>query len=169
MLTETQIRAAKPRERGYKLADERGLALLITPEGGKLWRLRFALNGAERMISLGRWPDVPLKAARGRRDDARKLISNCIDPVQKKRAERAAGPETLEAVAREWLGQQKHLAASTLAHESARLESYIFPQVGSVPIAELTAPQLLAALRRIEAKGVGETAHRTPGRLPRPN
>lgn len=161
MLTDTRIRATKPLERPYKLPDERGLVLLVTPPGGRLWRLRFVLNGSERMMGLGAWPDVSLKDARERRDAARKLIAAGIDPVQKRRAETNAAAETFEAVAREWLaGQHKVLAASTYAHQIARLETYVFPRVGSVPVGELTAPQLLAALRRIEAKGVGETAHR---------
>src|SRR5580700_7047363 len=79
-LSEAKIRSAKPRDRAYKLFDERGLFLLVTPTGGRLWRLRYRIGNLEKLISLGAYPDVPLKRAREKRDEARRLIADKIGP-----------------------------------------------------------------------------------------
>jgi integrase len=160
-LSETKVRGAKPRERPYKLFDERGLYLLVTPTGGRLWRLRYRLGGREKLISLGAYPDVPLKRAREKRDEARRLIADDIDPSAERKAKRTALLESFEGVAKEWLElQSKSLAPETISILGARLKSALYPYLGSRPVAAITAQELLAALRRIEARGRHETAHR---------
>src|SRR4051812_30451760 len=95
-LTDTAIKNAKPRETPYKIADGGGLTLLVNPNGSKWWRLRYRLHGREKMISVGVYPDVTLKRARERRDEARGLISDKVDPSAKRKAERAGRNDTFE-------------------------------------------------------------------------
>ena len=161
ILSDTRIRAAKPMERPYKLFDERGLYLLVTPTGNRLWRLRYRMGALEKLLALGAYPDVPLKRAREKRDEARKLIADGIDPNARRKAERSAQAETFEAVANEWLELHKSsLAPETISMLGTRLRSFLYPYIGSRPVAVITAQELLAALRRIEARGRHETAHR---------
>ncbi len=110
-LSEAKIRASRPKERAYKVFDERGLFMLVTPTGGRLWRFRYRMGGVEKLLTLGAYPDVPLKRAREKREDARKLVADGIDPSAKRQAERATQVETFEAIAKEWLElQRKSLA-----------------------------------------------------------
>lgn len=161
LLNEAKIRSARPKERAYKLFDERGLFMLVTSSGGRLWRFRYRLNGVEKLLTLGAYPDVTLKRAREKRDDARRLVADEVDPSAKRQAEKAVQADTFEAIAREWLELQgKSLAAETMGILGTRLKSFLYPYVGSRPIASITAQELLAALRRIEARGTHETAHR---------
>src|SRR5688572_22852715 len=102
-LTEATLRAAKPKEKPYKLFDEKGLFLLVKPSGSRLWRYKYSYGGREKLLSFGVYPDVPLKRAREKRDEARKLVADRIDPSVKRQAERSARANTFEAVAREWL------------------------------------------------------------------
>src|SRR3984885_8993136 len=160
-LSEARVRSAKPRERAYKLFDERGLFLLVTPTGGRLWRLRYRIGNLEKLISLGSYPDVPLKRAREKRDEARRLIADEIDPSAERKARRAAMLVTFQGVAQEWLDLQgKSLGPETVSILGARLNSGLDPFLGSRPMASITAQELLSALRRIEARGGHETAHR---------
>jgi integrase len=161
MLSDTKVRAAKPGEKAYKLYDGRGLFLFVTPTGGRLWRLKYRMRGREKLISLGAYPDVGLKRAREKRDEARELIADGIDPSAVRQERRSALLETFEAVAQEWLElQTKSLAPETISILGARLKSALYPYLGSKPVAEITAQELLGALRRIEARGRHETAHR---------
>ena len=160
-LSETKIRAAKLKERPYKLFDKRGLFLLVTPTGGRLWRLRYRIGALEKLISLGAYPDVTLKRAREKRDDARRLIADDIDPSAQRKAQRAALLDTFEGVAKEWLAlQSKSLAPETISILGARLNSALYPYLGNRPVASISAQELLIAIRRIEARGRHETAHR---------
>jgi integrase len=160
-LSETRIRAAKSKERPYKLFDERGLFILVTPTGGRLWRLRYRIGALEKLISLGAYPDVTLKRAREKRDEARRLIADDIDPSAQRKAQRAALLDTFEGVAQEWLAlHSKSLSPETLSILGARLNSALYPYLGSRPVAAITAQELLVVLRRIEARGRHETAHR---------
>ncbi|MDE2136238.1 MAG: tyrosine-type recombinase/integrase [Gammaproteobacteria bacterium] len=160
-LTETRIRAAKPLEKPYKLFDERGLFMLVTPPGGRLWRLKYRMHGREKLISLGAYPDVTLKRARERRDEARKLVADGIDPSARRKAQRGARAETFEAVATEWLELQRNaLSAETISILGTRLKSFLYPYLGNRPVGVISAQELLGALRRIEARGRHETAHR---------
>ena len=163
MLTLTKIKAAVPRERPYKLADGRGLTLLVTPAGGRLWRLRYRIDGVEKMLALGVWPDVPLSVARERREEARRLIAAGIDPSAVRQAARAAesGSDGYEALAREWHAKRAGGWAPAHAVRMLRsLERHVFPYLGSRPPASIEPPDVLAVVRRLEGRGTGETAHR---------
>jgi integrase len=164
-LTDTGVRNAKPKAKPYKLADERGMFLLVSPGGAKWWRLKYRFNGKEKLLSLGVYPDVGLKDAREKRDAARKLIAARIDPSANRKIQNSARIEraenSFEAIAREWYA--KHSPKWAESHASkvlTRLEKDVFPWIGGQPIAEIAAPELLATLRRIESRGAIETAHR---------
>ncbi|MDI1300614.1 MAG: integrase arm-type DNA-binding domain-containing protein [bacterium] len=162
-LTDTSVRTAKPKEKPYKLADERGMFLLVTPAGGKLWRLKYRMDGKERLLAIGSYPEIPLAQAREKREEARRLVANGIDPSQRKQAEKEArkqqGANTFEALAAEWLG--KATRAPTYGPKlTRRLEMYVFPFIGQHPIAEVTKTDMVALLDRIEATGKAETARR---------
>lgn len=164
-LTDTAIRNAKPDSKPVRLFDERGLYLEIAPSGGKWWRLKYRFGGKEKRLSLGVYPDVSLKDARQRRDEARKLLADDVDPGENRKAKKLARSDlaanSFEVVAREWFA--KYEPNWTAGHSSkilARLERDIFPWIGSRPIVELKAPELLACLRRVEDRGALETAHR---------
>src|SRR5580658_11087360 len=101
MLTETQIKSAKPREKPYKLSDERGLFMLVNPDGSRWWRFKYRFQGREKLLSLGVYPDVPLKSAREKREKFRSLVADGVDPSAKRKAEKAALADTFEAVTRE--------------------------------------------------------------------
>lgn len=162
MLTMTEIRSARPREKAYKLFDGGGLYIEVTPTGGKLWRLKFRHDGRENRLALGAHPDTTLKLARERRDDARRLLAAGVDPSHRRQAEKTATANTFEAVAREWLAlQQKKLAPSTFGKAVWTLETLVFPYIGSRPIAKLSPSDVLKVLKRIEGRGIHETAHRT--------
>jgi integrase len=167
-LTDTTIRNAKPSDKTRKLFDGGGLYLEVAPSGGKWWRLKYRFDGKEKRLSLGVYPDVTLKDARDRRDEARKLLANEIDPSENRKAKKAAKVESasnsFEVVAREWFA--KHSPNWSANHGDRiirRLERDIFPWVGGKPVADITAPQLLEAVRRIEKRGALETAHRALG------
>ncbi|MBW0449272.1 tyrosine-type recombinase/integrase [Paraburkholderia phenoliruptrix] len=164
-LTDTAIRNANPAEKPVRLFDGGGLYIEIAPSGGKWWRLKYRLDGKEKRISLGTYPDVGLKAARERRDEARKLLAEKVDPSLARKAEAATrvdrAANSFEVVAREWhLKFSPQNSESHSARNLRRLEVHVFPYVGDRPIAELEPPDILAALRRIEQKGNLETAHR---------
>jgi integrase len=163
-LTDAAVRNAKATDKTIRLKDERGLYLEISPKGGKWWRLRYWLAGKENRLSLGVYPDVPLKDARERRDEARKLIANGVDPSkarQEEKAEAAAEALTFEHVAREWYERFKpKWSPSHSLDVIQRLEKNVFPSLGPRPIRDITAPELLAAVRLIEGRGAVESARR---------
>jgi integrase len=160
-LTDTAIRKAKPAEKALKLFDERGLFLLITPPGGKLWRFKYRFGGKEKLLALGAYPDVSLADARDRREAARKLVAAGTDPSVQRRSERHQAQSTFETVAREWFAKfSPQWVASHNRTVLARMEDNLFPFLGSRAIAEITSPEVLATLRRIEARGANETARR---------
>lgn len=163
-LTEARIRAAKPKEKPYKLSDGRGLHLMVTPPGGRLWRMRYRHAGHESMIGLGAYPDVTLKSARERCDEARKLLASGGDPAAVRRAARLGRANTFEGIAREWLAKQR-FAPTTLEKAEWTFRDLLFPFLGSRPITELTASEILQVVRRLEARGKHETAHRTKQRV----
>jgi integrase len=167
-LTDTGIRNAKLGLKPVKLFDGRGLFLLVTPAGGKWWRFRFRFNGKEKLLSLGVYPDVVLKEARNRRDEARKLLAEGTDPGEDRKTRKAVkqgrAANSFEVIAREWFGKFSSQWAVHHAERVIRLfERDIFPWIGGKPIAEMTAPELLAMVRRIEGRGALETAHRALG------
>jgi hypothetical protein len=131
MLTEAAIRNAKPREKPYKLFGERGLFMLVVPTGGRLWRFRYRHSGKEKLLSLGAYPDVPLRRAREKRDEARRLVADSIDPSAKRQADKAALGNTFEVVAREWLDLVKDsIKESTFERERSQRERFVFPELG---------------------------------------
>ncbi|MDP2225634.1 integrase arm-type DNA-binding domain-containing protein [Nitrosomonas sp.] len=167
-LTDTSIRNAKPGAKPIKLFDERGLFLLVTPTGGKWWRFRFMFDGKEKLLSLGVYPDVSLKDARERRDEARKLVANGVNPSENRKIQKSARTDlvanSFEVIAREWFAKFASTWASNHGDRIIRrFERDIFPWIGGRPIAEITAPELLAVVRRIENRGALETAHRALG------
>ena len=164
-LTDTALRKAKPTEKTQKLFDGGGLFLEITPAGGKRWRQKYRFGGKEKLLAHGVYPDVSLAEARERRDQARKLLANGVDPGEHKKAQKVAGEErtanSFEAVAREWFAKfSKGWAKSHADKILSRLENDLFPWLGARPIADVRAPDLLRCLRRIESRGALETAHR---------
>jgi integrase len=162
MLTSTKIRAAKPHEKPYKLSDSGGLYLLVNPNNSLWWRLKYRFEGREKSLSLGVYPHVSLQQARSQRDEAKKSVANGVDPSAKRQAEKSATANTFEAVAREWLAlQEKKLAPATFAKAIWTFETLAFPYIGSRPIAKLGAMDVLKVLKRIEGRGIHETAHRT--------
>jgi integrase len=164
-LTNTAVMNVKPESKARKLADEKGLFLLVHPNGSKYWRLKYRFGGREKLLALGVYPDVSLANARDRRDEARKLLANGVDPGEVKKATKAAGIEkaanSFEVVTREWYTKNKPAWNSGHGERIIRrLERDIFPWIGNKPIADLTAPDLLSTVRRIESRGALETAHR---------
>jgi integrase len=164
-LTDTQINKAKPQDKDVKMFDGGGLYLLITPTGGKLWNLKYRFAGKEKKLSLGAYPAIALTDARKRREEAKKLLANGIDPGEVKKAQKAAivaeTENSFEAVAREW--HTKYKVTWSAVHASTiidRLEKEIFPWLGTRPIEEIKAPELLTCLRRMESRGALDTAHR---------
>jgi integrase len=164
-LTNVEIRNAKPGEKPIKLFDGGGLFLLISPAGGKWWRLKYRFGGKEKLLSLGTYPEVSLSEAREKRDQARKLLAADVDPGENRKAQKAAKTDSdansFEVIGREWFGKfSPSWAASHADKIIRRLERDVFPWIGKQPIADITAPVLLATMRRIENRGALETAHR---------
>lgn len=165
-LTDTACKNAKPKEDGKpaKLSDEKGLFLLVNATG-KYWRLAYRFNQKQKTLALGVYPDVTLKQAREKRDEARRLLAEGIDPGEHRKIVKATrvlqAENTFEAVAREWFAKYKPTWSDGHAERIIRrLERDIFPWLGSRPIAEIEAPELLANLQRVERRGAIETAHR---------
>jgi integrase len=165
-LTDIAIRNAKPRERAYKLADGGGLYLLVTPAGGRLWRMKYRADGVERKLSFGKYPDVTLADARRARDEARAMARAGRDPAATKRRERVARKlavgTTFGAVALEYIAkaEKEGRAPATIA----KLEwthAWLEPAIGRHPVDQIEPHELLAVLKRQEGKGRLETARRT--------
>ena len=168
-LTVTEVRNVKPTNKAQRLFDGGGLYVEVTPSGGRYWRWKYRFSGKEKLLALGVFPAVSLADARQARDEARKLLSTGVDPgaarQAKKRLETLASENTFQAIGDEWVGlQQRKLSPATFAKAKWTLETLVYPWLGAVPIAEITPPDLLAVLRRIEARGAHETAHRTKAR-----
>jgi integrase len=164
-LTDVKVRNAKAEAKQVKLSDAGGMYLLVTPQGGKCWRLKYRFGGKEKVLALGTYPEVSLLEAREKREAARKQLAKGIDPGEARKAEKRAGQDkaanSFEAVAREWHSRQKSVWSEGHAERTLqRLEGDIFPCIGVRPISEITPPELLAVFRRIESRGAHETAHR---------
>ena len=165
-LTDVAIRRAQPSTKSRKMFDGRGLYLEIAPRGGKWWRIKYRFEGKDRRISLGVYPDVSLKEARRRCEDARRLLTKQIDPSEHRRALKAARTKqacnSFEALAREWFAKYSpnwaHIHSSRVIN---RLERDVFPWIGGKPVAAVSPSQLLVVVRRVEQRGALETAHRT--------
>src|SRR5690348_15141883 len=150
-LTPSAVHNAKPLASAYKLTDAQGLYLLVQPNRARWWRFDYRRpgTGKRNTLSLGTFPDVSLKQARERRDAARKLIADGIDPGEKRKAERVADAETFEAVAREWLAKFSGQWVPEHGERIVRrLENDVFPWIGSKPIGAVNAPDILAIMQR---------------------
>lgn len=164
-LKDVTVRNTKPRGKKYKLFDGDGLYLEVLPTGAKYWRMKYFFAGKEKRLALGVYPHVSLADARERRAQARKQIANGVDPgeakKEAKRSEALKAQNTFEAVAREWLQQNKHRwAPITSEVKLGRMEQHLFPKLGSRPIANIEAPEVLSVVRIVEDKGTLDTARR---------
>jgi len=164
-LSDLAVRSAKPGQKVARLFDGGGLYLEITPPGGKLWRLKYRFGGKEKVLALGKYPEVSLRDARERRDAARKLLANEVDPGVHRKAVKAdkarMAANSFEAVALEWHTMKSKKWAKVTADKAlVHLGTYVFPEIGHLPIASIKASVLLDMLRKVEAKGVAYTATR---------
>ena len=160
-LTARQVETARPREKEYKLADERGLFLLVKPNGGRYWRMKYRVSGKEKKLSIGVYPDISLAEARLKRDDARKVLAEGGDPSEKKQLEKLTKKLTVEntfkALALEWHHHKLTSWSESYAESVLEaLEKDIFPHVGKRPIAEILPLEMLEVLRMIEKRGALE-------------
>ena len=164
-LSTAKIQNATAQKKTVRLFDGRGLYLEIAPTGSRWWRFKYRFAAKEKRISLGVYPDVGLKTARDRRDEMRKLVADGIDPSAARKQQKLmsldATANTFEAIGREWF--EKHSVnweASYSVKLLARLEANVFPWLGNRPIRDIKPPELLSVMRRVESRGVLETAHR---------
>ncbi len=167
-LTNTEIRNAKPREKPYKLGDTLGLFLLVQPTGGKLWRFKYRLHGREKKLALGTYPEVSLSEAREARDIARKSVSAGGDPCREKQQakllQRREADNTFSVVAQEFFDKRKRDGNAAWAPATTAKNEYLLallePHLGNLPIKSILPAEVLAAVRKIEAKGNLESARR---------
>lgn len=164
-MSPSAVKNARPRATAWKLADGKGLFLLVLPDGAKQWRFKYCRpdTGKENLLALGNYPDVSLSKARERRAEVRALLADGIDPSEQRKAERQARKEaagsTFAAVASDWLAVQD-CAGVTLRKSRWILESFLLPEIGHLPLSDISPRVLLDALRKIEATGKQETAKR---------
>ncbi|PKN70130.1 MAG: integrase [Deltaproteobacteria bacterium HGW-Deltaproteobacteria-12] len=163
-LTDIKVQKAKPQDKPVSLFDGCGLYLLVTPSGGKLWRFKYRFGKKEKKLTFGAYPAVSLLDARKKRDDARALVANGIDPGTERKAQKQSSieeTETFEIVAREWHSKFKSKWKESHAERvMGRLEREVFPFLGTTPISRIKAKDILAVLRRVESRGTNELAHR---------
>ena len=164
-LSDITVRNAKPTDKAQKLSDGGGLYLMVHPNSSKYWRLKYRFLGKEKVLAIGIYPQVSLSDARVRRDDAKKLLANNQDPSEVKQTLKAESKleaaNTFEAVAREWLGRKAHKQVDKTRNRNLRiLELNIFKHIGSTPINKVTSKALLAALHKMEQRGITDSAHR---------
>lgn len=166
-LSDIQVKNAKPQEKDYKLMDGFGLFLLVTPTNGKLWRFDYRYGDKRKVLAFGAYPAITLAEARQRREDAKKLLANGVDPGEMKKALKSTDKDiaanTFEVIARQWhlkfssAGKWSPIHAADILH---RLEKDIFPPLGSRPISEIKPMDLLKVLERVASRGALDTAHR---------
>lgn len=168
-LTDVAIRNAKPEAKAYKLADGAGMFLLVTPAGGKLWRLKYRIDGREKLLALGAYPEIGLSDARKRREEARALIAHGKDPSREKQRDKARSriqaTDTFTAISNEYCAKRRRDGekgwSPATATRSEYLLSLLTSSIGRMPIADIEPADVLAAVRKIEAKGNLESARRT--------
>ncbi len=168
-LTATEVKSAKPKEKAYKLFDGQGLFLFVDKTGGKLWRLKYKspVTDKEKTYSMGRYPDISLLQAREKRQELRSMITQGIDPMLEKQEEKVKlvakevkKSDTFKKVAEEFFKHKTDLSEGHLKRQKARLSNDIYPFIGDTPITEITRLNIIEAVKRIEARGTIETAHR---------
>lgn len=168
-LSDTAIRALKPRDKSYKVADEKGLYLLVTPAGGRLWKFKFRLpGGVEKKLSLGSYPEITLKEARDRRDEARRGLAQGLDPAREKQRDKARRQNdtgnTFAAIGREFIAKRKadgHQPYSEATAVKAEwFLSLLEADLGNLPVVDIQPADVLVPIRKIERKGNRESARR---------
>jgi len=176
MLNDARIKAAKPKDKPYKLGDSGQLYLLVNPTGARLWRMNYSFRASlalplkQKTLALGAYPAVTLAEARRRRDEAKELIGKGIDPAVKRKVDVLATAEahsnTFEIVARAWWEKQRRRWSKVHAGDVIKsLEENVFPHIGALPISTIKAPKLLEILTIVESRGAIETAHRIRARI----
>ena len=161
-LTDIKVRAAKPTDKQYKLTDGGGMHLLVHPNGSKYWRLQYRYEGKQKMLALGVYPEITLAEARVRRDEARKLLANGVDPGDKKKNDKVeqSKARTFKEVAIEWHGTNKKWSEDHAHRVLKSLEDNLFAALGERNIAELKTRDLLAPIKAVEMSGRLEVAAR---------
>ncbi|WP_372750078.1 tyrosine-type recombinase/integrase [Litorivivens sp.] len=164
-LTATGVKQAKPREKPFKLSDGGGLFLLVNPAGSKYWRYKYRYLGKEKTLALGVFPEVSLKHARQKHQEAREKLANGIDPAELRKVEKLtrtfSASNTFESVGREWFAVRMGGKSKSHYDRTLRiLEKDLFPKLGSRPLESIKAPEVLVVLRDIQERGATDTAHR---------
>lgn len=164
LLSDLLIKRTPPGVKASRLYDGRGLYLEVTPKGGRWWRLKYRFEGKEKLLSMGTYPDTSLRMARDKRDQARRQLASGVDPSAARKAAKieriTAAGSSMEAVAREFHETKSSEWSGPHARRwLERLQKDVFPYVGTLPLADVTAPKLLEVLRRVESRGVRETVH----------
>lgn len=164
MLTAKATDQAKPKEKPYRLSDEKGLYLEVHPNGSKYWRLKYRFAGKEKRLAFGVYPEVSLKRARGKRADAREMLADGIDPSEARRTaklkQKKLAVDSFGAIAEDWLQKRKTTWSPGHVVRVTRIVKKDLAALGSRPITNITPPEILSELRKIEARGAVETAHR---------
>ena len=164
-LTDTEIRKSRPCEKAYRLPDGKGLFLFVTPTGGRLWRYKYRHDGKQKLMALGQYPDVPLALARERHATARRLLATGVDPMEQRKAEkitlRSTAQDSFHAIAVQWFDHWKvEKSAQHVDATRRRMDANIFPLLGTRPITDIEAPELVAMVKAIEARGATDLAKR---------
>jgi len=160
-LTDTEIRKAKAKASAYRMSDGGALYLWITPAGGKLWRWKYRFEGREKLMTFGSYPDVSLSLARERHAAARKLLASGVDPMAERKAEKAKEENTFQSVQSRWLEHWRQgKSPRHVDYVQRRMETDILPKLGTRPIAEIEAPELVAMVKAIEQRGARDIAKR---------
>lgn len=165
MLTDTTARKAKPAEKPYKLADGGGLYLAVMPEGGKLWRWKYRFGGREKLMAIGKYPQVSLAQARELHAENRRILAAGVDPMARRKTEKTAEREQIEnafeTIAGKWIEHWKEdKSVRHVDSTSRRLESNILPYLGKLPVNEIAAPDIVAMVRAVEQRGARDVAKR---------
>jgi integrase len=161
MLKDTAIRNAKPKAKPYRMTDGLGLYLMVTPTGGKLWRWKYRFQGVEKLMSFGQYQDVPLEKARKRHGAARELLADGVDPMEQRKAEKAARSDSFESVAALWLAHWRVDKSERHADTTERrLKRNVFPKLGEKTMDAIEAADLVKMAKAIEARGAGDLARR---------
>lgn len=172
-LTDAKIKTTKPADKDYKLGDDGGLYLLVTKAGGKLWRLKYRFEGKEKKLSFGAYPEITLLEARAKRDQARKLLANDLDPSDLNKAakteKQANKANTFQIWGEKWLAHwQTDKSERQAGYALRRLEADIYPALGNMPIADIQATHITDTVRAIAGRGaldMAKRAHQTIGQI----
>ena len=160
-LSDTEIRRSKPGEKPYKLTDGRGLFWLVQPTGRKLWHFKYGFEGKEKLMALGPYPDVTLAMARERHQEARRLLASGVDPMAERKSEKVKTEGAFGKVAALWLAHWRAgVTPRHAAYAERRLTADVLPALGSRPIEQITAPEIVALVKAVEQRGAREIAKR---------